>query len=101
MEVVGEALLSATLQVLFGKLASSDLIKYARQEQVHGELKKWEKKLLEIREVLNDAEEKQINKEFVKAWLAELGDLAYDVEDVLDEFAYEVILGLIVLVVFY
>ncbi|KAL6326249.1 hypothetical protein AAG906_004746 [Vitis piasezkii] len=90
MEVVGEVVLSVSLELLFSKLASSDLWKYARQEQVHTELKKWKTRLLEIREVLDDAEDKQITKQHVKAWLAHLRDLAYDVEDVLDEFGYQV-----------
>ncbi|KAJ9685150.1 hypothetical protein PVL29_017256 [Vitis rotundifolia] len=90
MEVVGEVVLSVSLELLFSKLASSDLWKYARQEQVHTELKKWKTRLLEIREVLDDAEDKQITKQHVKAWLALLRDLAYDVEDVLDEFGYQV-----------
>ncbi|KAL6311791.1 hypothetical protein AAG906_013176 [Vitis piasezkii] len=90
MEVVGEVVLSVSLELLFSKLASSDLWKYARQKQVHTELKKWKTRLLEIREVLDDAEDKQMTKQHVKAWLAHLRDLAYDVEDVLDEFGYQV-----------
>ncbi|KAJ9685622.1 hypothetical protein PVL29_017601 [Vitis rotundifolia] len=89
MEVVGEVVLSVSLELLFNKLASSDLWKYARQEQVHSELKKWKTKLLEIREVLDDAEDKQITKQSVKAWLGDVRDLAYDMEDILDEFSYE------------
>nr|CAN74331.1 hypothetical protein VITISV_010084 [Vitis vinifera] len=90
MEIVGEVVLSVSLELLFSKLASSDLWKYARQEHVHTELRKWKTRLLEIREVLDDAEDKQITKQHVKAWLAHLRDLAYDVEDVLDEFGYQV-----------
>ncbi|KAJ9679021.1 hypothetical protein PVL29_021055 [Vitis rotundifolia] len=89
MDVVGEALLSTALGLLFDKLASSDLIKFARQEDVHTELKKWEKELQSIRQELNDAEEKQITDEAVKLWLFDLRVLAYDMEDILDEFAYE------------
>ena len=89
MEVVAEALLSASIEVLFSKLGSSDVLKFARQDHVQAELKKWETKLLGIREVLNDAEDKQITEQSVKAWLGELRDLAYDMEDVLDEYGYE------------
>ncbi|KAK8330078.1 hypothetical protein V6Z12_A11G370100 [Gossypium hirsutum] len=39
--------------------------------------------------MLDDAEEKQIKNEGVKKWLEDLQDLAYDVDDILDEFAYE------------
>ncbi|KAJ9697498.1 hypothetical protein PVL29_009357 [Vitis rotundifolia] len=42
-----------------------------------------------INEVLDEAEEKQITKPSVKDWVDDLRDLAYDMEDVLDEFATE------------
>ncbi|KAL6327985.1 hypothetical protein AAG906_031329 [Vitis piasezkii] len=45
--------------------------------------------LLKIYAVLEDAEEKQMTNRLVKMWLDELKDLAYDVEDILDEFATE------------
>ena len=89
MEVVAEALLSASIEALFSKLGSSDVLKFASQDHVRAELKKWETKLSDIREVLNDAEEKQITEQSVKAWLGELRDLAYDMEDVLEEYGYE------------
>ncbi|RVW96933.1 putative disease resistance RPP13-like protein 1 [Vitis vinifera] len=91
MEVVGELLLSAAFQVLFDKLASSDFLTFARQEHIHSQLKKWETQLFNIREVLNDAEEKQITSSSVKLWLADLRNLAYDMEDILDEFNTEML----------
>ncbi|KAF6175311.1 hypothetical protein GIB67_021816 [Kingdonia uniflora] len=36
--------------------------------------------------LMNDAEQKQVRNEAVKAWLKELKDIAYDTEDVLDEW---------------
>ncbi|KAJ9162719.1 hypothetical protein P3X46_022475 [Hevea brasiliensis] len=97
MSVVGQAVLSAFFRVLFNRLASPELLKYARQEQVYAEFKKWEKILIKIHAVLDDAEEKQLTNQFVKIWLAELRDLAYDVDDILDEFTTEAIQrGLIV-----
>ena len=89
MSVIGEAALSAFFEVLFGKLSSSDLLKIFQQEQVHEDLKKWKTMLQKIREVLDDAEEKQMTKESVKNWLDELEDLAYDADDILDEFSTE------------
>ena len=84
-----KALLSASIEAWFSKLGSSDVLKSAREDHVRAELKKWETKLSDIREVLNDAEEKQITEQSVKAWLGELRDLAYDMEDVLEEYGYE------------
>ncbi|KAJ9685602.1 hypothetical protein PVL29_017587 [Vitis rotundifolia] len=89
VEVVGEALLSAALGFLFDKLRSNDLIKFARQEDVHTDLNKWKKELESIQQELNDAEEKQITVDSVKSWLFDLRVLAYDMEDILDEFDYE------------
>ncbi|XP_017984375.1 PREDICTED: putative disease resistance RPP13-like protein 1 [Theobroma cacao] len=57
--------------------------------QVHEELRKWEKILKNIQAVLDDAEEKQMKDRHVKIWLAELQDLAYDMDDILDEFGTE------------
>ncbi|KAL6327755.1 hypothetical protein AAG906_024725 [Vitis piasezkii] len=89
MEAVGDALLSAAIGLLFDKLASTDLLDFARQQWVYSDLKKWEIELSDIREELNDAEDKQITDRSVKEWLGNLKDMAYDMEDVLDEFAYE------------
>ena len=89
MEAVGDALLSAAIGLLFDKLAFTDLLDFARQQWVYSDLKKWEIELSDIREELNDAEDKQITDRSVKEWLGNLKDMAYDMEDILDEFAYE------------
>ncbi|KAJ6395508.1 hypothetical protein OIU77_020701 [Salix suchowensis] len=89
MEVVGGAVLSALLEPLVGKLSSGELMKFARKKDVEEELKKWTSRLFEINGVLRDAEQKQITSLAVKSWLSKLRDLAYDVEDVLDEFQTE------------
>ncbi|RVW92781.1 putative disease resistance RPP13-like protein 1 [Vitis vinifera] len=91
MEVVGEVVLSAGLELLLKKLASSELLQFARQQKVYSELKKWEDNLLTVNEVLDDAEMKQMTSPAVKNWLCQLRDLAYDAEDVLDEFATELL----------
>ncbi|XWS77385.1 hypothetical protein CRYUN_Cryun01aG0256900 [Craigia yunnanensis] len=92
MEVVaavGEAFFSTMFQALLDKFSASDLMNFARKEKIYVELKKWENILLSINAVLTDAEEKQVTNNSVKIWLNELRDLAYDVEDLLEEFAYE------------
>ncbi|WCJ30239.1 NB-ARC domain-containing disease resistance protein [Euphorbia peplus] len=89
MSVIGEAILSASLQLLLERLSSPQFLQYAAagQHHVFSEFKKWEKTLLKLHAVLDDAEHKQLTNHFVKIWLSELRDLAYDVEDILDEFA--------------
>ncbi|KAK9283101.1 hypothetical protein L1049_011332 [Liquidambar formosana] len=86
---MAEIFLSAFVQVVFQKLTSQELINFVRREGVHTTMKKWTSMLMKILAVLSDAEEKQITNPTVKIWLDELRDLAYDVEDVLDEFATE------------
>ncbi|KDO55755.1 hypothetical protein CISIN_1g0448782mg, partial [Citrus sinensis] len=75
--------------VLFERLMSPELLKLAGQEGVRSKLKKWEETLKTIEAVLIDAEEKQLTDRAVKLWLDDLRDLAYDAEDILDEFATE------------
>ncbi|EOY20386.1 Disease resistance protein RPS2, partial [Theobroma cacao] len=89
MSVVGEAALTAFFDGLFGKLSSSDFLDFVTDKQVFEEINKWEKMLRDIRAVLDDAEGKQMKDQYVKNWLADLQDLAYDVDDILDEFATE------------
>ncbi|KAF5445396.1 hypothetical protein F2P56_034447, partial [Juglans regia] len=86
---MAELILSAFLHVLFDRLASPELLKFARREGLGKQLDKWGEAMERIREVLDDAEEKQQTKKTVKVWLDDLRDLAYDVEDILDEFATE------------
>ncbi|KAF3960732.1 hypothetical protein CMV_014577 [Castanea mollissima] len=45
--------------------------------------------LIMIRAVLTDAERRQVRDESVKLWLQKLEDVAYEADDVLDEFMYE------------
>ncbi|KAG2664657.1 hypothetical protein I3760_16G092700 [Carya illinoinensis] len=86
---MAEFLRSKCLDVLFDRLLSSNLLKFSRREGLREELEKWCSTMERIREVLDDAEEKQQTKKTVKAWLDDLRDLAYDMEDLLDEFATE------------
>ncbi|KAL6326178.1 hypothetical protein AAG906_001053 [Vitis piasezkii] len=64
--VVVEAFLSSVFEVVLDKLT-----------------------LLHLQAVLHDAEQRQIRDEAVKRWLDDLKALAYDIEDVLDEFEAE------------
>ncbi|XP_052297980.1 putative disease resistance RPP13-like protein 1 isoform X2 [Citrus sinensis] len=89
MSIIGEAILTASVDLLVNKLASEGILFFARQEQIKADLMKWVNMLEMIKAVLDDAEEKKTTNQFVKKWLGKLQDLAYDVEDLLDEFQTE------------
>jgi hypothetical protein len=90
---MAELLLGTVLQVLVEKLLSQDLLNFARRYEGLGKkLGNWKKTLSRIQALLDDAEEKQYTNKAVKCWLDDLRDLAYDVEDILDEFDTEALL---------
>ncbi|XP_024038772.1 putative disease resistance RPP13-like protein 1 [Citrus clementina] len=89
MSIIGEAILTASVDLLVNKLASEGILFFARQEQIKADLMKWANMLEMIKAVLDDAEEKKTTNQFVKKWLGKLQNLAYDVEDLLDEFQTE------------
>nr|POF05789.1 putative disease resistance rpp13-like protein 1 [Quercus suber] len=82
------AILSAFIQAVLERL-STELLNYAHPKEVKKELEKWTNTLPEIKAALEDAEEKQQTERAVKRWLDDLRDFAYDLEDMLDEFATE------------
>ncbi|KAK9002064.1 hypothetical protein V6N11_024753 [Hibiscus sabdariffa] len=84
-----EAAVSGLFRSLLGLISSSHFNRFAREDKVLTELKKWEKLLLKINASLEDAEEKQTTSKSVELWLRELRDFAYDAEDVIDELSYE------------
>ncbi|KAI8025592.1 putative disease resistance RPP13-like protein 1 [Camellia lanceoleosa] len=89
MEVVG-IFVSPLLKAVINKLLSSDSINLARRGDIDTSIKKLKKSFEDINDVLADAEDKQISDTAVNKWLKELQHLAYDADDVLDEFATEV-----------
>ncbi|KDO40228.1 hypothetical protein CISIN_1g048507mg [Citrus sinensis] len=89
MSIIGEAILTASVDLLVNKLASVGIRLFPRQDQIRADLMKWKTMLLKIKAVLDDAEEKRTTDWSVKLWLGDLQNLAYDVEDLLDEFQTE------------
>ncbi|KAF8039379.1 hypothetical protein BT93_B1801 [Corymbia citriodora subsp. variegata] len=87
---IAELFLGALLTVLLERLASRELLNFVRPVGIDKFLKNWEKMLISINQVLVDAEDKQLTGDLgVKSWLEDLRNLAYDIEDLLDEFAIE------------
>ncbi|PWA90254.1 Disease resistance protein [Artemisia annua] len=86
---MAEIVVSAVVNVLVEKLISGDVMKLARSEGIDSQLKKWKKSLQLIQAVLADAGQKHITQRPVELWLHELQDLAYDIDDVLDDMDTE------------
>ncbi|KAH6824560.1 hypothetical protein C2S53_010374 [Perilla frutescens var. hirtella] len=86
---LAELFLSAIIQVLFQQLASGAIKGLASREKVESHFDKLKHNLLMIQAVLDDAEEKQLTQAPVKLWLESLRDLAYDLEDILDEITIQ------------
>ncbi|KAL8210226.1 hypothetical protein R6Q57_006958 [Mikania cordata] len=84
---MAEVVLSAVLPVLFEKLTSTALESIARHKGIHADFKKLHRSLTQIQDVLADASRKEITSRSVKRWLNDLQQLAYDIDDILDDLA--------------
>ncbi|RVW93556.1 putative disease resistance RPP13-like protein 1 [Vitis vinifera] len=88
LQNMADALLSASLQLLFDRLASPAFINFlGRQNHIDELLSELKRKLLVVHKVLDDAEVKQFSNPNVKNWLVHVKDVVYDAEDLLDEIA--------------
>ncbi|PKU69214.1 Disease resistance protein RGA2 [Dendrobium catenatum] len=61
------------------------------QKRLMEDLSRLSRMLRRIQAVLHDAEEREINEKAIQLWLSELREVAYDAEDVLDQYDYQVI----------
>ncbi|ONI21231.1 hypothetical protein PRUPE_2G054300 [Prunus persica] len=90
MALIGEALISASVQVLCDRITSPEFVDLFRHKKLDEPLlRKLRTTLLALNLVLNDAEEKQLVNRDVKKWLDELKHAVFDAEDLLDEIDTE------------
>ncbi|KAM1781506.1 hypothetical protein ACFX11_040077 [Malus domestica] len=88
--LIGEAFLSASIQVMCDKIGSGEFLDLFRGKKLDRSLmEKLKLTLLTLHAVLNDAEEKQIAIPDVGSWLDELKHAILDAEDLLDEIDAE------------
>ncbi|KAM4078333.1 hypothetical protein ACB094_09G029100 [Castanea mollissima] len=88
---MAETILSVVAEEILGKLISIATEQISLAWGFEGELTKLRGSLTTIKAVLADAERRQVRDEVVRLWLQRLKDVAYDADDVLDEFAYEIL----------
>ncbi|KAH7856952.1 hypothetical protein Vadar_007277 [Vaccinium darrowii] len=73
VKFVGEALVGSAVEMLLGRLGSQDFIDFFRgRKHDEGLLKKLELTLLELKKVLNDAEDRQLTDPVVRQLVASL-----------------------------
>ncbi|XP_030494213.2 putative disease resistance RPP13-like protein 1 [Cannabis sativa] len=90
VELVAGALLSASLQVLFERLASQDIPQlFQGKKPILKLLDKLNTRMLSANKLLNDAEDKQLRDDNVKQWLFKLQDVIYQADDLVDMIDYE------------
>ncbi|KAL8521431.1 hypothetical protein ACS0TY_011813 [Phlomoides rotata] len=80
----------AFLQIVLENLNSLILEEVGLIMGVNEEMKRLSSNLTTIQAVLEDAEEKQLESKPIRDWLRKLNDLAYEIDDVLDECATHV-----------
>ncbi|PIA64224.1 hypothetical protein AQUCO_00100009v1 [Aquilegia coerulea] len=83
---MAEALVSAVLEHLVTPAIEQVTEEVRLVRSVGNEIKSLVEELAKIKSLLEDAEKKQIHDKSVKAWFEELKGIAYDVDDVLDEW---------------
>ncbi|PON74408.1 NB-ARC domain containing protein [Parasponia andersonii] len=89
-ELVAGALLSASLQVLFERLASEEIPQPFKGKKATLVLPdELNTMLLSANVLLSDAEEKQLGNEEVRKWLFKLQYVIYEADDLVDTIDYE------------
>ncbi|KAL5994901.1 hypothetical protein ACLOJK_024958 [Asimina triloba] len=86
---MADAIASLLLQTVYENLKSKAVDGVRHAWDIDEEVENLSSTLSAIQAVLEDAEEKQIESKPVKDWLQKLKAVAYDADDVVDEFAIE------------
>ncbi|XP_039129485.1 putative disease resistance protein RGA3 [Dioscorea cayenensis subsp. rotundata] len=86
---MAEVALLTLIKLVCEKLGSRVLEELGALSGVEKEFRKLESTLLIIQDVLEDAEVRQVKEKALKRWLRKLKDVAFDMDDVLDEFMAE------------
>ncbi|XP_010278462.1 PREDICTED: putative disease resistance protein RGA3 [Nelumbo nucifera] len=88
---MAEAVIGGVTEGIINKLISLIADEIGLAWGFKGELRKLQNTLVGIQNVLEDAETLQVTDMNVKKWLMSLKDVSYEADDVLDEFATEML----------
>ena len=90
-ELVGGALLSSFLQVLFQRLAPKGIsaMMFRGNQPIEDVLREVRSVVKSVTRLVYDAEEKQISDGDVRDWLDDLNDVVYCADDLLDSINTE------------
>ncbi|KAF0923406.1 hypothetical protein E2562_006310 [Oryza meyeriana var. granulata] len=86
---IGEAVLSAFVQALFDKVIAAAIGELKFPQDIVEELQKLSSSLSTIQAHVEDVEAQQLKDKAARSWLAKLKDVAYEMDDLLDEYAAE------------
>ncbi|CAN6206830.1 unnamed protein product [Urochloa humidicola] len=86
---IGEAVLSAFMQALFDKVIAAAISELKFTQDVAEELQILSSSLSIIQAHVQDAEERQLKDTGARSWLAKLKEVAYEMDDLLDEYEAE------------
>ncbi|XP_043714927.1 putative disease resistance protein RGA3 [Telopea speciosissima] len=91
-QLFGGSFLSAFLQVAFDRFASPELLDFLLQWEIDlDEVESLKRTSAMIQALSDEAEVKQFTNGAVKMWLDHLKQLLYDADDILDEYATELL----------
>ncbi|KAF0923405.1 hypothetical protein E2562_006309 [Oryza meyeriana var. granulata] len=86
---IGEAVMSAFTQALFNKVVAAASSELKFPQNIAVELQNLSCSLWTIQAHVEDAEERQMNDKAARSWLTRFKDVAYEMDDLLDEHAAE------------
>uniref|UniRef100_A0A1D1XKX3 Putative disease resistance RPP13-like protein 1 n=1 Tax=Anthurium amnicola TaxID=1678845 RepID=A0A1D1XKX3_9ARAE len=89
MATADSSLLSPVTQMV--ERSATWLSSSPNRSSIENHLERLRRMVPRIQAVLNDAEEREIREEFVKLWLQEIKYVAYEADDVLDVYEYELL----------
>ena len=78
----------ASVDIFIGKFVAILESEAASIAGVHDQVDEIKQELISMKSFLKDAEGKKPQTEGEETWVASVRDLAYDVEDIIDEFMY-------------